>query len=187
METAVRKREVALIIRDVTIGDAELNLIRTSLLEVVNEGNAATVYLIGGDGFVIAREGNLKIPDPVGLATLVAAAFAAARETARMAGITDFDSAYWHGGDSGVYVRTAGSEHLLLAIHDETATFGLMKLVAEKAAIELGQLLTGKTVEIEAGDDPQKGRWREVAAAMRKPETDESDDPLRGWSEEPSP
>ncbi|MDK9701131.1 MAG: roadblock/LC7 domain-containing protein [bacterium] len=174
-----------MIIRDVTIGEAEQAIIRTTLLEVVNDGNAAGVFLIGGDGFVVMREGKLAIPDPVGLATLVAAAFAAARETARLAGIADFDAAYWHGGESGVYVRTAGQEHLLLAIHDETATFGLMKLVVEKAAIELEQLLTGKMIEIEAGDDPQKGRWKDIAAAMRKPETDESDDPFSGLSEEP--
>lgn len=154
-------------IRDVTLNETDSSAVETYLKTIVAEGKAAAALLLGTDGFVVSRAGSNTLPDPIGFSTLIAASFGAARETARMAGVKALDSMYWQESGFGIYVIRIGEDHLLVNMHDESATFGLLKLVAERTGEAMKVLLEKRATEIEAGMDPQQGKWKDIVEQIR--------------------
>ncbi len=157
-----------MILRDTTLDDQALAIVSTALKVLVEESHATLALLIGEDGYVYSREGIPDLPDMIGLATLVAASFGAARETAKVAGETNFESTFWKGEKNGIFVVRLSTNHLLVALFTDNTTLGLVKVYAEKIAVQLGILLTERSHDTEFTElDPQKGRWKDIVEALR--------------------
>ncbi len=156
-----------MIIRDTTIDESTLVVITTCLTVLIEEAQASTALLIGEDGYIYARVGSSELTDPIGLATLIAASFGAAKETAKVAGETNFESTFWKGEKNGIFVVKLTTDHLLVAIFNEATTLGMVKMYSEKIALQIGEIITERSQQADADIDPQKGKWKDIVDAIR--------------------
>ncbi len=118
------------------------------LTKIIEETEAHGAFLVDSDGFLVAEAGDIEI-DRVALAALIAASFGATAEIARIMGESDFDRLTHQGKTRSLFIGKAGKRHILIVIFGRETNLGLVKLYAENAATQLGDILDGK-VQLEA-------------------------------------
>ncbi len=131
--------------RDVVIRAQGLAQLREVLQEMLRGSQGRCVLLINrNDGSLIVSEGITDGLDTTSLAALAAAAFASAREIARLIGEAEFDVLFHQGKDQHVHINLAGEHGILMTIFDDTTTVGLVRLCARKASVRIRVVLSGQ-------------------------------------------
>jgi len=113
-----------------------------ALYALVESSYSKSAMLIDCDGHLIANVGESPSFDTDSFASLSAADLAASKALASMLGENDFRNQAHQGREWGMYQCSVNENVLLVLLFDRRTTLGLVRLKAEKAAVELGKIFT---------------------------------------------
>jgi predicted regulator of Ras-like GTPase activity (Roadblock/LC7/MglB family) len=116
---------------------------------VLSEANAA--FLSDNGGNLIAFTTTTDSPDDsiYTIAALAAGSFCATRELASLIKEPSFHSIFHQGDKTSIYMRSIGSDYLILVIFGKNTPVGLVKLYADRATQELDPVL--KQIDAQVG------------------------------------
>ncbi|MDA8172148.1 MAG: roadblock/LC7 domain-containing protein [Nitrospiraceae bacterium] len=118
---------------DLIIYESEFRRFEKELKRLRSESNSRAVFLISGDGQLIASAGETGGLDTTGLATLAAANLAAAGEIARSLGQRQFSGFLLEGEGGSIQISPVGERLILVVLFDNRTSVGLVRLRVKKA------------------------------------------------------
>ncbi len=107
----------------------------------LNETEAKACLVIDRGGQLMAGEGDIEPLDTMALSALAAGAFASTGEIARLVGETEFSVLFHQGRKESIHVSHVDDETLMLAIFDDNATIGIVRLYSKQAEEKLAEVL----------------------------------------------
>ncbi|MBI4879229.1 MAG: roadblock/LC7 domain-containing protein, partial [Planctomycetes bacterium] len=108
------------------------------LAEFLRRSGARSAYLIDKDGHLITKAGEAGDFHPDTISALVAGAFAATKEMARLLGEREFSALFHQGERDNIQLSLVGDRAILTVLFDDSTTLGMVRLYSE----ELTQKLT---------------------------------------------
>lgn len=115
--------------------------VEQQLDQFLSESSLKHLMLLDHGGQVVATRGTPPEGNLLTLAALLAGVFASAREVARAIGEPDLDVFFQQGTEVSVLTQLVGEHWLLVALFGPETPIGLVKLLARRAAKDLGQIL----------------------------------------------
>lgn len=116
---------------DLILEQEDATLIDQCLSRYVEDTGVRVALLMGRDGHLLSKQGDMRDIDIESLCALAVGAFASSEALARMSGEENFNSIYHQGVRSNVFVSMVGDSHLLLTVFDYNASAPLVRLQAK--------------------------------------------------------
>lgn len=123
--------------------DQVVEALRPPVEDFVRETRVRTALLINGAGQVLAQHGFTRKYEVVNVASLAAAAHAAARALAQLTGAQRWLHLHHGGAERQMFIapiRTPAEEIILIAIFDEDSSVGLVQLFFDQFGERLSRL-----------------------------------------------
>lgn len=115
--------------------------------EFLRKAGARSAYLIDKDGHLITKVGEDGDFDADTISALVAGAFAATREMARLLGEREFSAMFHQGQHDNIQLSLVGDRAILTILFDDSTTLGMVRLYVSEAVERLVEVFE------RAGDD----------------------------------
>ncbi len=113
------------------------------------KSSARAVYLTDRGGNLIAQQTTRQMPLEDNLVALIAGAFFASQQAAKILGEKEFDTMTERGKECSLFVRSLEGDHLVIVIFGVETNAGLVKLFVDEAARainpQLQQMISGAT------------------------------------------
>lgn len=127
----------------VSFGEEQQTSIEVCLQELLSKTKGIAVLLADATGQPIGSAGILGEKDRIALSTLAAGSFAATAAMARLLGQGGaFEQVFFEGEKQSVHSSTVSDDFLLTIAFDSRAKPGLVRLMAQEAVQELGDILS---------------------------------------------
>ncbi|MCU0724498.1 MAG: roadblock/LC7 domain-containing protein [Planctomycetes bacterium] len=107
------------------------------LRDFINLSKAKCALLVDREGHMITKQGVTRFVDIDSIAALVAGAFAATKEMARLLGEDEFSILFHQGKTDSIQLSLIGDRALLTTIFDDSTTVGMVRLYANEASKSL--------------------------------------------------
>lgn len=122
--------------------------------EFLRRAGARTAILVDKDGHLITRSGENGSFDPDTISALVANAFAATREMAKLLGEREFSALFHQGAHDNIQLSLVGDRAILTVLFDDATTLGMVRLYVTEAVKRLAELFerTAKQIRGESED-----------------------------------
>ena len=125
--------------------------LKSDLDDFLESSEANAVMLCDRGGNIIVHTGE-SVDDAVDIiSALVAGAFAATKELAKVLGEEEFTAIFHQGVNTSIFISAVGEEVLLLALFDTGTTAGLVKMYALNAVNKIkgifADILSGNQTE----------------------------------------
>ncbi len=108
--------------------------------EFLRKAGARTAILVDKDGHLITRAGELGSFDPDTISALVANAFAATREMAKLLGEREFSALFHQGAHDNIQLSLVGDRAILTVLFDDQTTLGMVRLYVSEAVKRISDL-----------------------------------------------
>jgi len=136
------------------------------LAEFLRRAGARTAILVDKDGHLITRAGENGTFDPDTISALVANAFAATREMAKLLGEREFSALFHQGAHDNIQLALVGDRAILTVLFDDSTTLGMVRLYVTEAVKRLTDLFerTQKSIRGDEEEiDPRYGADAQAA------------------------
>lgn len=110
------------------------------LNEFLRKAGARSAYLIDKDGHLITRTGEGGDFDPDTISALVAGAFAATKEMAKLLGEREFSALFHQGSHDNIQLSLVGERAILTILFDDSTTLGMVRLYVSEAVRRLVEI-----------------------------------------------
>lgn len=107
------------------------------LAEFLRRSGARSAYLIDKDGHLITKAGEAGDFHPDTISALVAGAFAATKEMARLLGEREFSALFHQGERDNIQLSLVGDRAILTVLFDDSTTLGMVRLYVSDAVSRL--------------------------------------------------
>jgi predicted regulator of Ras-like GTPase activity (Roadblock/LC7/MglB family) len=146
----------ALRLRRLVFYAQDVERINAALLAFVKKSGALSCLLIDREGHMVARQGFKQAGgDGASLAALVAGAFAATGQVARLLGEKDFRVLSHQGAESLIHTTLLGERTLQVAVFPASAKPGLVQVLCRELATQLEGLLA-EAAERKPAEQPEQ-------------------------------
>ena len=105
--------------------------------EFLHKAGARSAYLIDKDGHLITSSGADGDFDADTISALVAGAFAATKEMARLLGEREFSALFHQGQRDNIQLSLVGDRAILTILFDDSTTLGMVRLYVSEAVERL--------------------------------------------------
>lgn len=119
---------------------AQIEQIDRILVEFLRKAGARSALLIDKDGHLITRTGEPGGPDPDTISALVAGAFAATKEMAKLLGEREFSALFHQGAHDNIQLSLVAERAILTVLFDDSTTLGMVRLYVSEAVKRLADL-----------------------------------------------
>jgi predicted regulator of Ras-like GTPase activity (Roadblock/LC7/MglB family) len=116
---------------------ADIDRFDRILRDFINLSKAKCALLVDKEGHMITKQGVTRFVAIDSIAALVAGAFAATREMARLLGEDEFSILFHQGKTDSIQLSLIGDRALLTTIFDDSTTVGMVRLYANEATKSL--------------------------------------------------
>ncbi len=123
------------------------------LAEFLRRAGARTAILVDKDGHLITRAGENGSFDPDTISALVANAFAATREMAKLLGEREFSALFHQGAHDNIQLALVGDRAILTVLFDDSTTLGMVRLYVTEAVKRLSDLFDRAHKSIRGDDE----------------------------------
>src|SRR5690606_14874507 len=96
------------------------------LAEFLKKAGARSAYLIDKDGHLITKSAESGEIDPDTISALVAGAFAATKEMARLLGEQEFSALFHQGERDNIQLSLIADRAILTVLFDDSTTLGMV-------------------------------------------------------------
>jgi len=120
-----------------TFDQQDAGRIETVLRAFLHDSNARCALIVDRTGQLITTVGEAPVFDPTAFASLAAADFSANDQLASMIGENEFSSLFHQGERESMFLADVARRVILVALFDNRATLGMVKLKAKAAVREL--------------------------------------------------
>jgi len=111
------------------------------LLEFIKKAGARSAYLIDKDGHLITQTGGESEIDSDTISALVAGAFAATKEMAKLLGEQEFSALFHQGERDNIQLSLIADRAILTVLFDDSTTLGMVRLYVSEAVRRLTDVL----------------------------------------------
>lgn len=127
----------------------DFDQIEKLLEEFLKLSNAKCIFLIDKEGHLITQKGSTQTINPQSLSALVAGAFAATKELARLLGETEFAVMFHQGKKDHIHISLIGDRAISAIVFDEKTTVGMVNLYSKELTSKLEKIfdIASKRVE----------------------------------------
>ncbi|MFG0320017.1 MAG: roadblock/LC7 domain-containing protein [Planctomycetota bacterium JB042] len=126
-------------------------LVDRILAEFLKKAGARSAYLIDKDGHLITKSAESAEIDPDTISALVAGAFAATKEMARLLGEQEFSALFHQGERDNIQLSLIADRAILTVLFDDSTTLGMVRLYVSEAVRRLTEVLERADAEVAAG------------------------------------
>lgn len=120
----------------------DINTVLDEVFVGIKRGAAMLAHI---SGMLVSQKGSMDTNNLSLLTTLAAADYVATKEMARLIGESNgFERQFHEGKKNNIYVTAVGDEFLMTVIFSESTTYGMVRVLASKAATELTEILSRK-------------------------------------------
>ncbi len=116
---------------------ADIDKFDRILRDFINLSKAKCALLVDKEGHMITKQGVTRFVDLDTISALVAGAFAATKEMARVLGEDEFSILFHQGKTDSIQLSLIGDRALLTTIFDDSTTVGMVRLYANEASKSL--------------------------------------------------
>jgi predicted regulator of Ras-like GTPase activity (Roadblock/LC7/MglB family) len=135
--------------------------------EFLRRAGARTAILVDKDGHLITRQGDPGTFDVDTISALVANAFAATREMAKLLGEREFSALFHQGARDNIQLSLVGDRAILTVLFDDSTTLGMVRLYVTEAVKRLGDLFDRTQKQIRGdGEDIAPSYGVDAKAAL---------------------
>lgn len=134
------------------LNEALFEKMNTALKTALVKANARAIYLTDRGGNLITQHTNRSIPLEDNLVALIAGAFFASQQAAKILGEGEFDAMTEKGKETSLFVRSLEGDHLIIVIFGNDTNHGLVKLFANEAARHINPMI----VQMLSGAGPRQ-------------------------------
>lgn len=139
----------------------QIALVDRVIAELLTKSGAKSAFLIDKDGHLITKGGEPGEFDPDTISALVAGAFAATKEMARLLGEREFSALFHQGERDNIQLSLVGERAILTVLFDDSTTLGMVRLYVSEAVGRLNDLFERlshePSGEADEGIDPTYG------------------------------
>jgi len=118
----------------------DFDQIEKLLDEFLKLSNARCIFLIDKEGHLITQKGVTQTFNSSTLSALVAGAFAATKEMARILGETEFSVMFHQGKKDHIHLSLVGDRAITATVFDEKTTVGMVNLYAKELTSKLEKI-----------------------------------------------
>jgi predicted regulator of Ras-like GTPase activity (Roadblock/LC7/MglB family) len=118
----------------------DFDQIEKLLDEYVKLSNARCVFLIDKEGHLVTQRGISQTFNAATLSALVAGAFAATKEMARLLGETEFSVMFHQGRKDNIHLSLVGDRAINATVFDEKTTVGMVNLYSKEVTLKLEKI-----------------------------------------------
>ncbi len=118
----------------------DLDQIEKLLDEFLKLSNAKGSFLIDKEGHLVTQRGAVQQINPETLSALVAGAFAATKELAKLLGETEFSVMFHQGTTDHIHISIVGNRAITATIFDEKTTVGMVNLYSKELNTKLEKI-----------------------------------------------
>lgn len=118
----------------------DFDQIEKLLDEYVKLSNARCVFLIDKEGHLVTQRGISQTFNAATLSALVAGAFAATKEMARLLGETEFSVMFHQGRKDNIHLSLVGDRAINATVFDEKTTVGMVNLYSKELTVKLAKI-----------------------------------------------
>lgn len=108
--------------------------------EFLRKSGARSAFLVDKDGHLITRAGSVGEFDADTISALVAGAFAATKEMARLLGEREFSALFHQGEHDNIQLSLVGQRAILTILFDDSTTLGMVRLYVSEATRRLATI-----------------------------------------------
>jgi|SRR5882672_1607067 len=130
----------------------DIDSIGKTLQAFLRNANAQCAMLVDKDGHLVTKEGASASYDMDTISALVAGAFAATKQMAKLLGEEEFALMFHQGKKDNIQLSLVGERTILAVIFDERTTLGMVRLYSSQVASKLGQIFSDITERKEEGE-----------------------------------
>jgi predicted regulator of Ras-like GTPase activity (Roadblock/LC7/MglB family) len=124
-----------------SLNEALFEKMNASLKTALLKSGARAIYLTDRGGNLIVQHTNRAIPLEDNLVALIAGAFFASQQAARILGESEFDAMTEKGKNTSLYVSSLEGDHLIIVIFGEETNPGLVKLFVNESSRTINPLI----------------------------------------------
>ena len=124
-----------------SLNEALFEKMNAALKTALVKSAARAVYLTDRGGNLITMHTNQEVPLEDNLVALIAGAFFASQQAARILGEEEFNSMSERGKTTSLYVRVLDADHLIITIFGDDTNHGLVKLFIEESTKLINPLI----------------------------------------------
>jgi len=118
----------------------DIEVIGKTLTVFLKNANARCALLVDKDGHLVTKEGESATYDTDTISALVAGAFAATKQMAKLLGEEEFAIMFHQGKKDNIQLSLVGHRTILAIIFDDRTTLGMVRLYSTQVASKLGQV-----------------------------------------------
>ncbi|MGK7344643.1 MAG: roadblock/LC7 domain-containing protein [Candidatus Nitrospinota bacterium M3_3B_026] len=118
----------------------DFDQIEKLLEEFLKLSNAKCIFLIDKEGHLVTQKGSTQTINPQSLSALVAGAFAATKELARLLGETEFAVMFHQGKKDHIHISLVGDRAISAIVFDEKTTVGMVNLYSKELTAKLEKI-----------------------------------------------
>ncbi len=115
--------------------------LKKDLDDFLGNSDASAVLLCDRGGSILVESGERPNESVDLISALVAGAFAATQELARVLGEDEFTAIFHQGRKTSIFISAVGEEVLLLALFNDNTNVGLVKMYALTACRRIGTVI----------------------------------------------
>ncbi len=116
------------------------------LTEFLKKAGARSCFLIDKDGHLITRAGDPCEFDADTISALVAGAFAATKQMAKLLGEQEFSCLFHQGSHDNIQLSLVGQRAILTVLFDDSTTLGMVRLYVSEAVRRLADIFEQSTI-----------------------------------------
>ena len=120
--------------------------------EFLRKSGARCALLIDKDGHLVTSSGDEAGVDPDTISALVAGAFAATKEMAKLLGEQEFSALFHQGTHDSIQLSLVGGRSILTVLFDDSTTLGMVRLYVSEAVRRLAEILEAPATDKDKGD-----------------------------------
>lgn len=128
--------------KQLTLAESQYVDLKAVLRKVYQKSKARLISLCDLSGLVIADAGKVDSTTLAALSALAAANYAATTEIAKLIGEPEgFEQQFLEGKNENLYIVGASSDLVLCVVFAQNITFGMLRLLVQKAIPEIDLIL----------------------------------------------
>lgn len=124
-----------------SLNEAVFAKIDASLKTAITKSSAQVIYFTDRGGNLIAQHANRQFPLEDNLVALIAGAFFASQQAAKILGENEFDTMTERGKTASLFVRSLLGDHLIIVVFGAETNPGLVKLFVDESARTINPLI----------------------------------------------
>jgi predicted regulator of Ras-like GTPase activity (Roadblock/LC7/MglB family) len=130
-----------------------MELVERVLVEFLRKSGARCALLIDKDGHLVTSAGDEAGVDPDTISALVAGAFAATKEMAKLLGEQEFSALFHQGTHDSIQLSLVGGRSILTVLFDDSTTLGMVRLYVSEAVRRLAEIMERPASDKDKADD----------------------------------